>query len=105
MKISSYKEYNGRGNLLVELNEFELLPKLLNLPSPYFHAITFADYNDIPNNGPLFDFLDSLLERGGVAGEKIHDCVDELILIDEVDKKGSTNYNLESILFNQMMAS
>jgi hypothetical protein len=40
-----------------------------------------------------------------VAGEKIHDCVDELILIDEVDKKGSTNYNLESILFNQMIAS
>ncbi len=93
MKVSSYKEYNGRENLLVELNEFELLPKPLNFPGPYFHAIIFADYDDIPSNDPLFDFLDSLLERGGVyfvcggtAGGKIHDCVDELIVIDEVDK-------------------
>ena len=85
MKVTSYKEYNGRENLLVELNDFKRIPKSLNLPGPYFHVIIFADHNEIPNIDPLLDFLDSLLERGGTAGGKIHDCVDELIVIDEVD--------------------
>lgn len=92
MKIDSYKENNGRESLLVELTVFERLPKSLDLPGPYFHAIIFADHEEIPDNDPLFEFLDTLLERGGVyfvcggtAGGKIHDCVDELIVIDEVD--------------------
>ena len=78
MKISSYKKYNDRENLLIELTDFEDLPKPLDLPGPYFHAIIFADHNEISSNDPLFDFLDLLLERGGVyfmcggtAGEKI----------------------------------
>jgi len=93
MKVSTHKKYNGRENLLIELTDFEPLPKSFNLPDPYFHVIIFADHEDIPNNDPLFDFLDSLLERGGVyfvcggtAGGKVHDCVDELIVIDEVEK-------------------
>ena len=92
MKISSFKEYNGRENILIELAGFERLPKSLDLPGPYFHAIIFSDHKDISSDDPLLDFLDSLLERGGayfvcggIAGEKVHDCVDDLILFDEID--------------------
>lgn len=98
MKIQSYKKYNGRENILIELSDFERLPKSLDLSSPYFHATIFLDSGDIPDevsiDDPLAGFLDSLLDRGGAyfvcggtAGERIHNYVDDLILFDEIDEK------------------
>ena len=93
MKIQRYKKYNDRENILIELIDFESIPKSIDLPLPFFHATIFADFDEVSNNDPLFEFLDLLLEKGGVyficggtAGGKVHHCVDELIDIDEANK-------------------
>lgn len=66
------------------------LPPDLRIPTKYFRLLLAADLNDI-DNAQLVGFSRELLERGivyfcawGKDCERIHDCMDEVIVAKEL---------------------